>query len=252
MSEHDETRRMLDEFRDSLQPTLGDQTRVRQAIAAIESRRAWWRGLVWRCSALAAVTAAAIVLVLAWMRAQGIVGDDGERPSQAPHGVESPRLESVHEHGSEGGAKSVGTTPPLPASEPAPRPVQVEPPLHAPTSTESVPRSRSVPRAGSSGTSAPEDVVRSEAPLVEQARRALDDGELETVIALAAEHTRRFPDGVLAVEVGALRALALCGAGRLRQGRGEAVVFLREHPRAPYRDRIRRACGLENDGEAAQ
>jgi len=65
------------------------------------------------------------------------------------------------------------------------------------------------------------------------------------VLAFTREHGRRFATGTLVIEARALRILALCGADRREQGRGEALVFLREHEHAPYRDRIRTSCGIE-------
>jgi type IV secretory pathway VirB10-like protein len=245
MSEHDEARQMLDAFRRSVQPTKRDQVRVRDAIDAIETRRAWWTKVLWRCTAIAAVGAAALVIVMAWMRSQALVADADRLPSEAPSVIESPPADAAHERAE---ANRAPARAPL---EPAVAPVVEPPPAE---STAPVVRPRSVPVSPPSAAdgAAPEkaaDAVRAEAALVERAHRALDDDDFDTVIALAGEHTRRFAEGVLALEVGALRALALCGAGRREQGRGEAIVFLRDHPRAPYRDRIRRACGVTDPGE---
>jgi hypothetical protein len=236
MSEPDDLSRMLAEYRGSLQPNASDRARVRRAIAAVEERRAWWRALWWRSGALAAVAAAVLVLALTWVRARGIAGEASERssPSEAPRAVEGPRPETVRE-------REIPPRTRAPAEAIAPAVPPSEPPPSEPRA-RTLPSAPALPSAPVSAT----DAVRAEAALVERARRALDDGAHDEVITLCGEHTRRFADGVLAVEVGALRALALCEAGRRAQGRGEAQVFLREHPRAPYRDRIRRACALED------
>ncbi len=233
MSEPDDLARMLAEYRGSLQPDATDRARVRRAIGAVEDRRAWWRALVWRAGAVAAIAAAALVLAIAWVQRRGVAGDERDRgaPSEAPRAIEGTQPATATE-------REPAPRAPAPVIEPTSQPEGVAPPA-----VEMRPRAVPLVRVEPPGAAV--DAVRAEAALVERARKALDDGATDDVIALSSEHTRRFPGGVLAVEVGALRALALCTAGKSAQGRGEAQVFLREHPRAPYRDRIRRACGLD-------
>lgn len=78
--------------------------------------------------------------------------------------------------------------------------------------------------------------------LVAKARAALVEAKPEQALARLDEHARRFPDGVLSEEREALRAVALCEAGRDADGDAAAHAFLREHPQAALAERVRSAC----------
>jgi outer membrane protein assembly factor BamD (BamD/ComL family) len=78
--------------------------------------------------------------------------------------------------------------------------------------------------------------------LFARARAALIDEQPEQALARLAEHARRFPEGVLSEERQALRAVALCEAGRDADGDAAAQAFLREHPQAALAQRVRSAC----------
>jgi type IV secretory pathway VirB10-like protein len=120
------------------------------------------------------------------------------------------------------------------AATPAVIAVEPEPPRLAPVQ-------RAAPRKPAK---ADEDPLHAELRVIEAARAALERGDHDTALARAGEHRRRFPTGALALEARSLRALALCGAGRWMQGRGEARMLLSDDPTSPYRDRLREACEL--------
>lgn len=89
---------------------------------------------------------------------------------------------------------------------------------------------------------APGSTLAAENRLLAQARTALIDGQPEQALLRLGEHARRFPDGVLSEERQALRAVALCEAGRDAEGGAAARAFLLEHPHAALAQRVRSAC----------
>jgi hypothetical protein len=88
----------------------------------------------------------------------------------------------------------------------------------------------------------PGSTLADENRLLARARAALIDAEPERALARLDEQARRFPDGVLSEERQALRAVALCEAGRDADGDAAANAFLREHPQAALAQRVRSAC----------
>ncbi|MEX1362831.1 MAG: hypothetical protein AB1Z98_06880 [Nannocystaceae bacterium] len=86
------------------------------------------------------------------------------------------------------------------------------------------------------------DDLAAENQLLAQARRALLDDRPEHALARLDEHQRRFAEGLLTQERQALRAVALCEAGRTTEGKPAARSFLREHPQAALAHRVRSAC----------
>lgn len=89
---------------------------------------------------------------------------------------------------------------------------------------------------------APGGTLAAENRLLAQARTALIDGQPEQALVRLGEHARRFPDGILSEERQALRAVALCEAGRDAEGDAAARAFLLEHPHAALAQRVRSAC----------
>lgn len=89
---------------------------------------------------------------------------------------------------------------------------------------------------------APGSTLAEENRLLARARAALIDAKPEQALARLDEHARRFPDGVLSEERQALRAVALCEAGRDTDGDAAANAFLRDHPHAALAQRVRSAC----------
>lgn len=101
----------------------------------------------------------------------------------------------------------------------------------------STPLDASAPDDASAGST-----LAAENRLLAQARAALIEGEPSRALGRLDEHARRFPDGVLSEERQALRAVALCEAGREAEGDAAARAFLRAHPQAALAERVRSAC----------
>jgi hypothetical protein len=203
---------------------------------------------------------AAAAMALAWFGRQALEAATSSPASQAgyEHGTALPGGEVEHRapdatarRGHEGG-------------EPPSPPVEPEGPMPeaaVPEAAEAGP-SRSADRRGSAGPdrrrAAPEpepepapapapaptlgSTLAEENQLLAQARAALIDGRPEQALTRLADHARRFPDGVLTEERQALRAVALCEAGRDADGDAAARSFLREHPQAALAQRVRSAC----------
>lgn len=81
-----------------------------------------------------------------------------------------------------------------------------------------------------------------EAALLARAQAAIQGGRAEAAIEELAGYARRFPGGTLREEHDALRAIALCEAGRTREGRDEAEAFVRERAGSALAERVRGAC----------
>ena len=81
--------------------------------------------------------------------------------------------------------------------------------------------------------------------LVRAIHSALAERNFARAVALADEYGRRFPQGVLSLEVEGLRVVAQCQAAPSSAARALASDFAARHPRAPMVDRVRAACGTE-------
>jgi hypothetical protein len=82
-----------------------------------------------------------------------------------------------------------------------------------------------------------------EAALLQQAQAALAGARAAEAIDRLAAYDREFgAGGVLRPEHDALRAVALCAAGRADEGRAAADAFLRAHAGSVQAERVRGAC----------
>jgi hypothetical protein len=90
------------------------------------------------------------------------------------------------------------------------------------------------PAAGRSGSA-----VADEARLVHDGVRARRAGLPACALSLLETHASHYPEGVLAEEREAERALALADLGRLLEARSAAAAFLRKHPASPLGMRLR-------------
>ncbi|MBL9100754.1 MAG: hypothetical protein JNL82_07345 [Myxococcales bacterium] len=91
----------------------------------------------------------------------------------------------------------------------------------------------------------PAAALAREAALLQQAQAALASERPEQALAHLATYDREFADGVLRPEHDALRAVALCAAGRTAEGEAAADVFLRGHAGSLQAERVRGACGAD-------
>ena len=124
-----------------------------------------------------------------------------------------------------------------PATSPEPQPTAADTaapqarPQHSPT--EAVPA-----EAHNQGD------ARAELGLIARMHAALQQANPKLVLALCAEHERRWPHGTFVQEREGLRAVAACSAGAAAAG-ALARVFLSGYPRGPLSARVRDACGAE-------
>ncbi len=115
---------------------------------------------------------------------------------------------------------------PVPATAvPAPQPQSVpSPSIETPVSDE---------RASAPTPShRPGRVAVEELRLLDRARQSDARADYSTVLSIAAEHERRFPDGRLAEEREVLRVRALVSLGRAGEARQTASEFRRQFPRS--------------------
>jgi RNA polymerase sigma factor (sigma-70 family) len=145
--------------------------------------------------------------------------------------------------------------PPGPRPDAAPRattgeasPAPTDPAAPAPTVPVAArPAARALdapPRAGRDATppTPVADGLGEETALLRRASTELAAGQAEAALRITGEHGRRFPDSALADVRAAVRIEALCALGKAVQARGEAELFLRQHPGSPVAERIERAC----------
>jgi hypothetical protein len=84
--------------------------------------------------------------------------------------------------------------------------------------------------------------MQTEIQLLSFAQGALRDGDYDRALAVLAEHATRFPNGVLALERDAVRAITLCSSGRGAAGRGAAEALASRIEGTPLAARLERAC----------
>ena len=85
-----------------------------------------------------------------------------------------------------------------------------------------------------------EQAPTDEFALLRAARQAMGDRP-ERALALAGEHARLFPAGMLSQEREAIAVEALVKLGRASQAQTRAHIFLAAHPDSPYKSRIEAA-----------
>jgi hypothetical protein len=137
--------------------------------------------------------------------------------------------------------------PPAPATSPSLAPVT---PTLAPQATPTTrttaraPGSTSAPSRGGetiAAAMAPADALQQELALVRSAREAIAAGRHADADAPLARHAQQFPDGALAPEREAYRAIVAC-----RLGRGDASkwarAFAQAHPTASLLGEVNAAC----------
>jgi len=81
-----------------------------------------------------------------------------------------------------------------------------------------------------------------EARALAEVQLALRDGQAERALALLSEMDARFGRGALGAERMAAQVLALCGGGRVEQGRALSERFSGVYPNSPLLQRILAAC----------
>jgi hypothetical protein len=91
-------------------------------------------------------------------------------------------------------------------------------------------------------TTAAQQQAPRELALIRRALTSLRDHQAGGALALLGEHEQRYPNGVFATEREGLRAIALCAAGKLDEGKRARASFLRTSGEVPIAARVKRAC----------
>jgi hypothetical protein len=104
------------------------------------------------------------------------------------------------------------------------------------------PTNTPAPTAAPATVAAPRLDLGSELTLVRAASAALDRHDAETALKLVARHSAEYPNGALQTEAEALRALALCAAGRRPEGERARDAFVRARPNSALAQRVGSAC----------
>jgi hypothetical protein len=113
-------------------------------------------------------------------------------------------------------------------------------PLAGPSSSAGVHR-----RIGSTEpTGGPRTSLEAEVALLREAQDALRRDDPRGARAVLDEHARRFPNGALAEECRAVRAIIDCQTKPGPRASAQAEAFVRRAPASPLGDRVRQACGL--------
>jgi hypothetical protein len=122
-----------------------------------------------------------------------------------------------------------------------------EPPIQPPSDVSAA---RLAPRSAEEPVPAPDRALpalpdaRAELALVERIQVAMLNAKPKTVLALCAEHERRWPNGTFAQEREGLRAIASCNT-RVTAAESRARAFLANFPRAPLAPRVGEACAVQ-------
>ncbi len=109
-----------------------------------------------------------------------------------------------------------------------------EPPAAGPPAIASVapPPRRTLP------ATRPRNRLGEEVALLSQATSALRAGRTGEALTSLAEHQRRFPSGLLAVERHTMRAQALCALQRINEGRAELAQLAPQSPAAARAEQL--------------
>jgi hypothetical protein len=91
--------------------------------------------------------------------------------------------------------------------------------------------------------------LEGETRLLENADTALRRSDTDAALELLAEHAAKYPSGILSHEREGVRAIALCRAGRVEQGKEVADHFLSAAHNSSLKSRVRAACGINRTGD---
>jgi len=182
--------------------------------------------------AVALLTAAALVLVLAGLRrmADHASETQGHQSAQdAARSSEPARTTSRSDDAPQ------TPSPNLPAPELSPQPTP-----QAPTERRARPSERS---AEAPAPETPADsTLQAELTLLRAARAALAKNDATTALRLLGDHADQFPDGLLAEERMVLRAQALCEHGDRVEAHRAVQQLLRAYPQSPNAATLAASC----------
>ncbi|MBK8257401.1 MAG: hypothetical protein IPK82_32625 [Polyangiaceae bacterium] len=106
----------------------------------------------------------------------------------------------------------------------------------------SSPGAGQAPTVSNSPSSVPVDTLAEETKLISAAHAALSKGDASLALSLLDQHATRFPNGSLAPERRAAKAMALCKLGRAAEGQKEAESMFGADSKSPLAEKIRRGC----------
>ncbi|XXX78088.1 hypothetical protein WMF30_04885 [Sorangium sp. So ce134] len=104
------------------------------------------------------------------------------------------------------------------------------------------PRAAAPSRSASPASGALDNGFQEDAKLLRDVRAALGAGKDEEALKMLETRRANPTEGVLGQERAAAHILTLCRLGRTAEARAASERFLRQHPRSPLGERIRRAC----------
>ncbi|WP_437571417.1 hypothetical protein [Sorangium sp. So ce542] len=104
------------------------------------------------------------------------------------------------------------------------------------------PRAAAPSRSASPASGALDSRFEEDAKLLRDVRAALGAGKGEEALKMLEARRANPTEGVLGQERAAAHVLTLCRLGRTAEARAASERFLRQHPRSPLGERIRRAC----------
>ncbi|WP_437938732.1 hypothetical protein [Sorangium sp. So ce341] len=104
------------------------------------------------------------------------------------------------------------------------------------------PRAAAPSRSASPASGALDSRFEEDAKLLRDVRAALGAGKGEEALRMLEARRANPTEGVLGQERAAAHVLTLCRLGRTAEARAASERFLRQHPRSPLGERIRRAC----------
>ena len=187
---------------------------------------------------IAIVLAAAVLLLVhalfvAWQATQI------ERASTTPSASDVVPEPPVDDARVRAPTPTAAPSPPAPALASPPTPAIEPPPVQRPRGV--------APQAPAA--SPPVDTTAAELELVARARTSVADGDLAAAREALDEHARRFPEGVLAEERAAYRAIVLCRA-KAPDARTAQLEFNASYPGSHHHRSIKAACEARGDSPA--
>ncbi|WP_437756821.1 hypothetical protein [Sorangium sp. So ce1389] len=114
------------------------------------------------------------------------------------------------------------------------------------------PRAAAPSRSASPSSGALDNGFQEDAKLLRDVRAALGAGKDEEALKMLEARRANPTEGILGQERAAAHILTLCRLGRAAEARAASERFLRQHPRSPLGERIRRACAGDASPAPAQ
>lgn len=182
--------------------------------------------------AVALLTAAALVLVIAGLRR--MAGPSGETQDHQS-AQDAARTSEPARTSERSDDEPQSPSPNLPAPELAPQPEPLPP-------AERRARPSERPAAEVNQETPADSTLQAELSLLRAARAALAKKDAATALRLLGDHASQFPNGLLAEERMVLRAQALCEHGDRAEAREAVQQLLRAYPQSPNAATLATSC----------